>query len=212
MSDSGQVAGLESALLARAQRLADEYIAGGRQSRQQILDEANQRLRIEEEREVLAAKAHAERVYQQRVQAAELGLRAEFDRARWSLVNAVLETLPARLAGLAQDEARYLALLLDWLREGAQSIERAELVIRVNARDLPLLQRDWQRHAQEAAPDKMLELDEQTADSMGGVLVSSKDGNIRYDNTFEGRMERMDEALQRAVADHLIPAGETHGG
>lgn len=112
MSDSGQIAGLESALLARAQRLADEYLANGRQARQHILDDASQRLRIEEEREVLAAKAHAERIYQQRVQAAELSLHAEFDRARWSLVNAVLDALPARLAELAQDESRYLALLL----------------------------------------------------------------------------------------------------
>ncbi|MGO8754233.1 MAG: V-type ATP synthase subunit E [Gallionellaceae bacterium] len=212
MSDSGQIAGLESALLARAQRLADEYLASGRQAHQHILDDARQRLRIEEEREVLAAKAHAERVYQQRVQAAELSLHAEFDRARWSLVHAVLDVLPARLAELAQDESRYLALLLGWLREGAQAIEREQLVVSVNPRDLPLLRRDWQRYGNEAAPDKHLELSEQTIACMGGILISSGDGNIRLDNTFEGRMERLGEALQRAVADRLIPAGEAHGG
>jgi V/A-type H+-transporting ATPase subunit E len=212
MSDSGQVAGLESALLARAQRLADEYLASGQQARKQIIDDANQRLRIEEEREVLAAKAHAERAYQQRVQAAELSLRAEFDRARWSLVNTVLDALPARLAELARDESRYLGLLLDWLREGAQAVEREQLLVQVNARDLPLLRRDWQRYAHDAAPDKQVELIEQAADSMGGVLVSSKDGNIRFDNTFEGRMERLGESLQRTVADRLIPAAGVHGG
>jgi V/A-type H+-transporting ATPase subunit E len=212
MSDGQHIGGLEAALITRAERLADEYLTGGQHVRQQILSETNQRLHIEEEREVLAAKAHAERVYQQRVQAAELGLHAELDRVRWNLVNNVLTGLPARLTRLTQDEARYLPLLLAWLKEGAQAIERELLVVQVNARDYALLQRDWENHAQEAAPKKHLELCEQTLDCIGGVLVTSSDGDIRFDNTFEGRMEKFGEALQGAIADQLIPAGEAHHG
>jgi len=212
MSDGHTIGGLESALLARAEKLAAEYLAGGQHVRQQILADNNQRLHIEEEREVLAAKAHAERVYQQRVQASELGLRAELDHVRWNLVNSVLANLPGRLSELAQDEARYLPLLLAWLREGAQAIERDHLVVQVNARDLPLLQRDWNNYAQEAAPKKHLELCEQTLNRIGGVLITSSDGDICFDNTFEGRMEKFSEALQGAIADQLIPAGEAHHG
>lgn len=211
MSESEQISGLEAALLARAQKLADEYLANGRQIHQQIIEDANQRLRIEEEREVLAAKAHAERVYQQHVQAAELGLRAELDRTRWSLVNAVLAELPARLAEFAADEMHYPPLLFAWLREGVQAIERDELEVSFNARDLERLHRDWQGHAQDIAPDKQLHLSKQPLDSTGGVLVGSMDGNIRFDNTFEGRMERMAEALQHVIAERLIP-GEVHNG
>lgn len=212
MSDNEQISGLESALVARAQKLADEYHAGGHSGRERILADAHQRLRIEEEREVLSAKAHAERVYQQRVQAAELNLRAELDRVRWELINSVLGALPARLAELAQDQTHYLPLLLSWLREGAQAIERNELVVQVNPRDLPLLKSNWKTYAQQAATEKKLELSEQTVDSGGGVLIRSLDGDIRVDNTFEGRMERLGEELQRVVADHLVTAGETHSG
>lgn len=212
MSDGPQIGGLESALLARAQKLAAEYLASGQQARQRILADSNQRLRIEEEREVLAAKAHAERVYQQHVQAAELELRAELDRVRWKLVDEVLAGLPARLAGLAADEIRYLPLLLSWLREGAQAIERDHLLVQANARDLALLQRDWAKYAQEAAPGKKLELSAQPLDCIGGVLVVSSDGNIRYDNTFEGRMDKLGNTLQGAIADHLVPAGEAQVG
>ena len=102
--------------------------------------------------------------------------------------------------------------LLAWLREGAQAIERDHLVVQVNAGDLPLLQRDWEKYAQEAAPKKYLVLSEQAVDCIGGVLVSSADGNIRFDNTFEGRMEKMNETLQGAIADQLIPVGEAHLG
>ncbi len=208
MSDSDQVAGLESALLARAQKLADEYLADAHKSREQMLADARQRLHSEEERETLASKAYGERAYQQRIQAAELNLRSELDRTRWSLINDVISELPKRLTELAKDESHYLPLLLDWLGEGAQSIERDELVVQVNARDLERLRPDWKRLARKAAPGKQMELSDQTINTIGGVLISSKDGNIRFDNTFEGRTERLSEALQRAIADFLIPDSE----
>jgi V/A-type H+/Na+-transporting ATPase subunit E len=210
MSDAERITGLEAALLARARKLADEYRAGGHSARERILAETNQRLRVEEEREVLAAKAHAERLYQQRVQAAELEMRSELDRMRWELVNTVLDYLPARLAELAADETRYLPLLLGWLHEATQAIERDHLVVQVNAHDLPRLKKNWAKYAKEAAPDKQLDLSQQTIASIGGMLVSSEDGDIRFDNTFEGRMEKLGEALQGAISEQLTPAGEAH--
>ncbi len=205
MSDAPDIAGLESALAARAQKMADEHIAAGHAARERILADTRQRLRIEEEREVLAAKARAERAYQQRVQAAELEQRAHLDHLRRELADAALAKLPERLGTLAEDETRYLPLLLNYLREGAQSIERDELVAHFNARDLYRIQRDWARYAAEAAPGKHLTLAPQALDCIGGVLLTSADDNIRCDNTFEGRMERMDETLQGAIAEWLMP-------
>ncbi len=201
-----QAAGLESALLANAQKLAEEYRADAGKVRQQIIEDSNKRLRADEERELLIAKAQAERLYQQRVQAAELELRGELERARWSLIKAVLDALPARLAELAQDESRYLPLLRQWLREGTQQIEREQLVVRAGRRDLPLLKREWPQLCHENAEGKMVRLSDEPIDSLGGILIDSADDEVRLDNTFEGRMERLDEALQRAVAGVLIPA------
>ena len=62
------------------------------------------------------------------------------------------------------------------------------------------------------SPKKHLELCEETLGCIGGVLVTSSDGDIRFDNTFEGRMEKFGEALQGAIADQLIPTGEAHIG
>jgi len=173
MSDVDQIAGLESALSQRAKKLADEYLANGRQVREQILDEARQRLRLEEEREVLAAKAQADRAYQQQVQAAELQLHSELDRLRMELVDAVFDRIPARLVELATDERRYLPLLRAWLREGAQTIERDELVVQVNQRDWQHLHNGWGKYAKEVAPGKHLVLSDESIDCIGGVLISS---------------------------------------
>ncbi len=205
MSNANDISGLEAALSARAQKMADEHVANGHAARERILADTRQRLRIEEEREVLAAKARAERAYQQKVQAAELDLRADLDRARWELADAARAKLQERLAALAKDDTRYLPLLLSYLREGAQAIERDELVAQFNARDLQRLQQDWERYAREAAPGKRMTLSPEPLDSIGGVLVISADRDIRCDNTFEGRMERLDETLQGAMAEWLLP-------
>jgi V/A-type H+-transporting ATPase subunit E len=211
MSEADDVAGLEAALAERARKLAEDHISNGNQARERILAETRQRLHIEEEREVLGAKARAERAYQQRVQAAELDLRAAIDRLRWELADAVLSALPQRLAEFAADEARYLPLLRKYLREAAQSIERDELVAHLNARDLQRLQPDWERHAQEAAPGKQLVLSPEPLDCTGGVLVESAARDIRFDNTFEGRQERLGETLQGMVAEQLMPQEMAHG-
>jgi len=205
MTEATDISGLETALAARAQKMADEHVASGHAARERILADTRQRLRIEEEREVLSAKARAERAYQQRVQAAELDQRARLDRLRWDLANAALAKLPARLSALAEDEARYLPLLLGYLREAAQAIERDELIAQFNARDLQRMQQDWKRYAAEAAPGKRLTLSPQPLECIGGVRLASADGNIRCDNTFEGRMERLDEALQGSIAEWLMP-------
>ncbi len=213
MSDADDISGLEAALAARAQKMADEHIASGHAARERILADTRQRLRIEEEREVLAAKARAERAYQQKIQSAELDQHARLDHLRRELADAALAKLPARLAALAEDEASYLPLLRNYLRDGAQAIERNELVAQFNARDLQRVQRDWERYAKEAAPGKKLALSPQPLDSIGGVLLTSADGNIRCDNTFEGRMERLEETLQGAIAECLMPqsGAMTHG-
>lgn len=213
MSEADDISGLEAALAERARKLVEEHLANARLERDRILADSQQRLRIDKEREVAAAKARAERVYQQRVQAAELELRADLDRLRRELINAALARLPALLSALAEDEARYLPLLLNQLRDAALSIERDELVAQVNARDLQLLQPDWETHARAEAPGKQVSLAPEPLACAGGMLVISTDRNIRVDNTLEGRMERLDETLQRAIAEQLMAqSGEANHG
>jgi V/A-type H+-transporting ATPase subunit E len=213
MSDVDDVSGLEIALMERARKLSEEHLLNGRQARDLILLEARQRLRVEEERETAAAKAQGERVYRQRVQAVELDLRARLDRLRWRLANDVLAKLRARLSALAEDEPKYLSVIVTYLRECAQAIERDELVVHCNARDAQRLQGTWAQIAEDAAPNKRLTLSQDHVNSIGGVVVVSADENIRFDNTFEGRIERLADSLQGSIAERLTPqSGEVANG
>ena len=202
---------LESALLARAKKLAEEYLAHAQRNRDQIIADANEKLRLREEREILAAKAVAERTYRQRVQASEIKQQEEYDRLRWSLVRGITEKLTQHLAAVAADDEKYLPLLGKYLARAAEAIERDELVAEVNRRDHARLAKNWDAFCRESGVKKRVTLAPEPLVCTGGVRLRSVDDVIRVDNTFEGRLERMEEALQQVVMERLFASAANLG-
>lgn len=202
-----QVQELEQAILARAERLATEYRERAQRSRDSILREAAERLRLREQREESIAKALGERTFRQQVQANELKMQSQLDRMRWNLVTDVLQQLRGRFEQFKQDEDVYLETLAGYLAEAAAEIESTELIARLNAQDYHRLEPKWAEIARKAAPDKTILLDPEPAQTLGGVLVHSKDGRIRVDNTFEGRLARLQSQIQQVILERLLPSG-----
>jgi len=209
--ETARVEDLEQALLDRAEALAEEYLNGAERARGQIIEEAGKMLRLREEREILAAKARGERLYRQKVQASEIRMQEELDHLRWTLVQSVLEDVTTRLAQVTEDDALYLPLLRRYLARGARSIERDDLVARVAARDLARLAPRWADFVKEAAPGKRVVLSQQPLDTLGGLMLESADGHIRVNNTFEGRLERLQAEVYRAVTERLFASAEPMG-
>lgn len=206
-----QVDDLESAILARAHSLAAEYRKRAERSRSNILRESEERLHLQEEREVLIAKALAERAYRRKVQASELKLHKQMDQLRWNLVQGVTERLAEQMQALVTDEGRYLPLLKAYLAQGAETIERDELVAEVNAADRTRLKPIWEQMARDAAPGKQLRLAPEPIVTLGGALIRSTDHRIRLDNTFEGRLRRLHSRLHQLIVERLLPANSDLG-
>ena len=206
-----QVNELEAAILQRADRLAAEYRARAERSRDNILREAHERLRLREEREVLLAKAQAERTYRRKVQASELKLQKEMDRLLWNLVEGVRDGLADRMQALVEDEAAYLPLLESLIGKAVESIERQDLIVELNARDRERMQTDWENFTKRCAQGKQLSLSSSPIDSLGGALIRSSDNRIHLDNTFEGRIQRLQSRLQQVITERLLPGGRDHG-
>ncbi len=197
---------LESAILTRADRLAGEYRQRAERSRERILREAAEQLRLREEREVLIAKAMADRSYRRKVQANELKLRAHMDHLRWNLVRGVEQRLEERMQDFVKREDAYFKVLQGYLAQAARLIERDHLVAELNAHDRQRLLPRWEAFVAEAVADKHIELAEDPLDTLGGVRVASLDGRIRLDNSFEGRRERLRPQLHQVIVERLIPA------
>ncbi len=205
-----QVEELESAILERAERLAGEYRERAERSRERILREAAEQLRLREEREVLVAKAMAERNYRRKVQASELKLRAHMDHLRWNLVRGVEQRMEERVQDFAKNQDEYDKALQGYLAQAARLIEQDRLVAELNARDHRRLQANWDAFVTEVGTDKQIELAAEPIDSLGGVRVSSPDGRIRLDNTFEGRRDRLRPMLHQVIVERLFPATTGH--
>ncbi|MCU0833305.1 MAG: V-type ATP synthase subunit E family protein [Chromatiaceae bacterium] len=202
-----QVQELEKAILARAERLAAEYRERAQRNRDNILRDAAERLRLREQREESIAKSLGERTYRQQVQASELKMQSQLDRMRWNLVTDVQRRLRERIERYKQDEAAYLATLKAYLAQAAAAIEAEELIAQVNAQDHKRLGPTWEAIVEAAAPGKRIVLAPEAIETSGGVLVESADHKIRVNNTFEGRLIRLQSRIQQVILERLLPSG-----
>ncbi len=200
-----QVTELESAILQRAERLAEEYRKQAVRSRDTILRETAEKLHLREQREVLLAKSKGERAYRRKVQANELKLHAEMDHLRWNLVEGVRSELDERIRAFVADDDAYLELLKALIREGAREVEKEHLMVGLNGRDHERLAASWGEFSAGIADDKTLELDPEPVESVGGAVVRDPPNRIRLDNTFEGRLERLESRLHQVIIERLLP-------
>ncbi|MGQ9830017.1 MAG: V-type ATP synthase subunit E [Thermochromatium sp.] len=202
-----QVEELERAILTRAERLAAEYRERAIRSRDSLLREAAERLRLREAREESIAKALAERTFRQRVQASELKMQTHLDRMRWNLVLDVERQLAERMRTFIEDQSNYDAWLRRLIVEAAELIESSEIEVSANTRDQRRLFMNWDTIIAALPPGKTAMLASEVIDTLGGVLVTSADGRIRVDHTFEGRLERLRPRIQQTILERLLPGG-----
>ena len=198
---------LEQAILARAERLANEFRDRAKRSRDAILREAAEKLRLREQREEAIAKSLGERTYRQQVQAEELKMQSQLDRVRWNLVRDVEARLAERMQKQTADEAAYLQTLTGFIAAAVAQIERDAQTVHANLRDHKLLAAHWPTIAQALPAGKRVQLADDPIEALGGVLVTSDDGRIRVDNTFEGRMSRLRAQIQHSILERLLPSG-----
>lgn len=211
MKQETVISNLEQALLDRANKLAREYLTRAERAHQHVLEDAQEKLHLREQRETLAAEAAAERNYRRKIQANELQLRSKLDELRWQLIQSVLNILPQQLGKLA-DQDDYPSLLQQYLKRAANSIEHDQLVAEVNAHDLARLQPQWQEFIEQAGVGKQVRLSTTPHQCIGGILLRTEDNRIRVDNTFDGRVERFAEALQQVITERLFANEASKGG
>ncbi|MDZ7751313.1 MAG: V-type ATP synthase subunit E family protein [Gammaproteobacteria bacterium] len=211
MKAEDQVAALEQAIRERAEALAAEHLEQAERARERIRKETSNRIQLLEEKENLSAQAQGEREYRRRVQASELRLQAELDRLRWGLVEHVLFRVTERLHELRDDEEKYTALFKQLLAQAAACFEQNQLEALVSETDHRRFAGEWEALVADCVTDKEIHLANEHCPCNGGVLVRTVDGRIGVNNTFEGRMERMKEDLQRLALERLFSHATNSG-
>ncbi len=211
MNPDPQVTQLEEALIHQAETLAREQIQNAEAVRARILAESEARLKLAEEREILAAKVEAERLLRRQVQAAETQLAAELDRLRWALTQATLTEVKQAFQQRMADEAAYSALLEQWLTAAITSLPPGDLVIEVRAEDESFLAPGWDVLVARIAPDRKIILSRYNEPSLGGIRVRTSDNRARYEQTFEARWARLADELARVAMERLFASAPDLG-
>lgn len=212
-TEADQVRALQQAILDRARELSDEHIAQGGLTRAKIIADAREKIKLMEQKELLAAKLHSEREYQRQVQASELRVQAELDRNRWGLVQSVLDKLAKRLQGLRDDADAYEEVLVEMLRQGVESLGQPKLVASLSNDDRARFHDKWDALVKKACGDKAsVSLSPEACACSGGVQLVNEAGDVKIDNTFEGIITRRRNALQRLIFERLFSTLATKGG
>ena len=204
MEAEGQVFQLEQALLQQAETLAREQRQNAEAARARIHAESAERLKLLEEREVLAAKVEAERQVRRHTQAAETRLAADLDRLRWTLTQTSLAEMKIAFQKLVQDEARYLAVIEAWLAAAALALPPGDLVAEVRPEDEKRLTSEWTEMVARAAPGRTLTLTSHGQPSEGGLRVRLTNNRAQLDQTFEARQARLADELAQVVMERLF--------
>lgn len=211
-TESDQVEALQSAILERARELADEHIKQGELTRTKILADMREKIKLREEKELLAAQVEAEREYDRLVQASELRIQAELDRNRWGLVEAIMDKVARRLAALRKDDRRYEAVFSSLLKQGVETIGESAIIASINNDDLTLFHDRWDEIVIAACgKGTKVKLAPDACACSGGVNLLSAHGDVRLDNTFEGIIARREEELQRVVFERLFSTVSMRG-
>ncbi len=212
VTEADQVRALQDAILERARELSAEHIAQGEMSRAKVIADMREKLKLMEEKELLAARVHSEREYHRQVQANELRIRAELDRNRWGLVQAVMDKLARRLVELREDEAGYREIFVALLKNGVETLGQPVLIAAINNGDRKRFHKQWDALVGEACGDAFeVRLAPEACDCSGGVRLVSLDGDSMIDNTFEGIIDRREQELQRLIFERLFSTAAAQG-
>ncbi|MBR4518539.1 MAG: V-type ATP synthase subunit E [Victivallales bacterium] len=111
-----------------------------------------------------------------------------------------LNGMLADLAGLEPGSAERRKSLEALATEALAAVSADELIVTVAPADQATVTPDWLAERLPAGRSAHFTIQPDTSIG-GGLRVASRDGRLDYDNTFAGRLMRMEEEFRRTLAD-----------
>ena len=139
----------------------------------------------------------AESLKRQMVGAAELETRNDQLRSMESAMTEVFSSAVSRVSKTGG--ARYERSMVQLIREGVEVIG-PKAKVSCSSKDRKVVASAIRKVNGGAV---RLALGEASVETIGGVMLTSADGSVRFDNTFESRLERMRPDLRKEIAGLL---------
>ena len=211
-TEQEQVQALQQAILKRAHQFASEHVQQGTMTRNKIIEDVREKIKLMEQKELLLAKIHADREYHRLVQASELRTQAELDRNRWGLVQSVMRNVVDELDLVHKDHQQYLVIFKKLVQQGAASMGQIPMLAAINSEDLTLFADNWETMVKECCGDKYdIELSNEACPCSGGLKLIARSGDVMVDYSFEGIVSRREAELRRLIFERLFSTVSTMG-
>jgi len=160
-------------------------------------------------RKMTEAQAEAVRISEQQRRQAEALKRQIIGSAEMTSRNRTLEIIEENLNAAffqALDKLRsstsgadYVRIVKSLVLEGIEEVGGNDFVISANTHDQQILQQVIDAVSAEKGV-KISRSASRLSNSVGGVVVSSADGFVTFDNSYEARLERLKPELRKKIA------------
>ena len=167
-------------------------IKSGLDESQQKLDDAIPRLEGEYDKIISDGKKEADKIEKQITGSSDIEARNKQLLALEEAVDRVFTSALEQIAN-ADRSGDYSNLIKTLIEEATQILGTSEITIFTNAKDKDVVQSTISQFPG-------AELSSETIECLGGIRAKSKDGTMTFDNTIDGRIERLKPLIRKDIA------------
>jgi len=192
-------------ILREAEEKAATIIRAAKKEAQTILDAARFDAKEEEISEIKKAHAQGKLVHEEILAEGRTRARRELLQKREELIDEVLNDARKKLIDYAGSE-KYEKDLARIVVSACKKLGSNRVVIQANSRDLKLIEKikgQISRELGESESGASISFGE-PIQTFGGVRVTTQDGKVEIDETFDGKLRRETELLRVKVARVLF--------
>ena len=160
------------------------------------VNEARDRLQTKKRMDLEEAKKEAQSQLSARMAELRLQRRNKVLEAKEQVLDEMLQDVRKELVKRTK-QTGYKKLLTDLIKKAAESIDANKIVVKLN-------KDDQRKFTSTKIGKKTIEKSKDVINTMGGAIISSADGSILVDNTFESLIEKNMGRIRQIFAQTLF--------
>ncbi|MEM1538502.1 MAG: V-type ATP synthase subunit E family protein [Candidatus Nezhaarchaeales archaeon] len=205
MSLEAQASKIIDKIISEARRQADQILSQARNEVEKIKEEQRQKALRKIQMELEKYRKELEETNKRALIEARFKAKESWLKTRESLIDEAFKKARERIATFVKTP-RYPKVLEELIEEASIAIGGGSLIVQLNDKDADLnidLAKLAKRITRKLNVITALTLSDVKVKTIGGAIVSTSDGRIVYDNTFEARLHRKERDLRLTVAKKL---------
>lgn len=197
-----------STILSEAESRAEEIIKDAEKKKDKIIKEGKEKAKKVKEETLRRLKKEGRMKYRQIISNAKIKARRSELKTREKLIEKSFKIAENKLKEMASKHSeKYKQALINLIERSITEIGGGELQLHLNSRDTEFIKDQIEdisnKVSEKIGKNVKLELGEEI-NTIGGVIVRTKDGSIEVNNTLEARLSRLKKVLRPEVADILF--------